>query len=61
MYNDKLLTIKDLCGMFNRQRSSIWVWVDKGMLPQPIKLNGRTLGWKNEVIQDWLKQQEDAA
>lgn len=61
MVNQKLVTISEVCEMFNRHRSTLWVWVDEGKFPKPIKLNGRTLGWKSEAIQDWLKQQEDAA
>ena len=54
---NKLLTIKDLCLYFNRHRSTLWSWVDSGNFPQPVKINGRTLGWKPETIKEWLSEQ----
>lgn len=50
----RLLTYADVCGMLNRNYKTIWAWVRDGKFPRPIKLNGQTLGWRQEDFENWL-------
>lgn len=51
--NTKLLTYSDLESRYNRNYKTIWTWVKQGKFPKPIKLNGRTLGWKQEEVEQF--------
>jgi predicted DNA-binding transcriptional regulator AlpA len=42
---NQLLSITDICTLINRDRRSLWRWVTEDRFPQPLRLNGRTLGW----------------
>ncbi len=50
-----LLSIKMICELINRDRRTLWVWVRDGRFPQPLKHNGRTLGWTVKQYDDWLE------
>lgn len=56
----KLLSIKDVCKLINKDRRTLWVWVREGKFPQPLKMNGRTIGWKAETYIQWLSELEGA-
>ncbi|ECD9474376.1 AlpA family phage regulatory protein [Salmonella enterica] len=49
-----LIKITELCEMVGRSRSTIWTWTRDGLLPQPVKLHGRVIGWRQELIEKWL-------
>ncbi|TSJ58859.1 AlpA family phage regulatory protein [Atlantibacter subterranea] len=38
-------------------RTTLYRWVKAGIFPQPIIRGGRTLGWPEQVYQEWLKEQ----
>lgn len=57
MTTQKIISIKEMCGFINRDRRTLWVWVRDNRFPQPIKMNGRTIGWPESVYQSWLKEQ----
>ncbi|WP_411706045.1 helix-turn-helix transcriptional regulator [Edaphovirga cremea] len=56
--HNQLLSITQVCTLINRDRRSLWRWVIEGRFPQPLRLNGRTLGWKQETYQEWLESLE---
>lgn len=56
--NNQLLSITQVCSLINRDRRSLWRWVTEGRFPQPLRLNGRTLGWRQETYQEWLESLE---
>ena len=37
-------------------RSSIYLKINDGSFPQPIKLSKRAIGWPEEVITNWINQ-----
>ena len=47
----KYVTDRELAKRYNASRSTIWNWVRKGQLPQPIKLSDRTTRWDIEDIE----------
>ncbi len=50
-----LVTLTELAKLLNKSKITIWRWWAKeGILPPPIQRKGRTLGWKQEVIEKWL-------
>ncbi|WP_298443886.1 AlpA family phage regulatory protein [uncultured Ferrimonas sp.] len=52
--NEKLWTYKEVCELVNRDYGTVWRWVNKGLFPEPIRINGRTLGWREKTIKQWL-------
>lgn len=51
---DRLITIKDMCALINRNRRTLWSWVKNGKFPEPLRINGRTVGWRASSYQAWL-------
>ncbi|MFA0654820.1 MULTISPECIES: AlpA family transcriptional regulator [Vibrio] len=60
MNTEKLLTYADLCPMLNRSYKSIWRWVQNGTFPQPVKHLGRTIGWKQLDVENWIKESSES-
>lgn len=52
---DYLINIKDMCELINRDRRTLWCWVKEGKFPEPVRVNGRTVGWRASVYQSWLE------
>ncbi|MBE0459946.1 helix-turn-helix transcriptional regulator [Pseudoalteromonas prydzensis] len=38
---------------------TLWRWRQQNKLPQPIQLGPRLVGWKREVIEEWLDSQNN--
>jgi prophage regulatory protein len=51
---DRLITIKDMCALINRDRRTLWAWVKSGKFPEPLRINGRTIGWRASSYRAWL-------
>jgi prophage regulatory protein len=37
-------------------RSSIYLYISRGLFPKPIAIGQRSVGWVSSEIQDWLRQ-----
>ena len=48
--------MKDLEEIIGRNRLTIRRWWEGGKFPPPVKLNGTTLAWHTETINDWIEQ-----
>ncbi len=46
------LTDRDLAKRFNIGRSTVWSWLSKDQLPQPVKFNGCTR-WRESDLEKW--------
>ena len=55
----RLLSISEMCELFNRKRNRIYVMEKMGLLPKAVKLNGRTIGWEEKDIEEVIKQQKN--
>ncbi|HGY9614499.1 helix-turn-helix transcriptional regulator [Vibrio harveyi] len=51
----KILSPKEVSKLIGRSTATInrW-WRKEGVFPQPLLLNGRTLGWREKDIEVWL-------
>jgi prophage regulatory protein len=56
----QLLSIKQICELINRDRRTLHVWTRDGKFPQPLRINGRCIGWKESTYNEWLSKLEDA-
>jgi prophage regulatory protein len=50
------LRIVDVMKKTGIAKSTIWLWVNKGRFPKPIKLSPRITVWENEKINEWMSQ-----
>lgn len=56
---EKIISLTELAVMLNKSKITIWrYWAKDKCLPKPILINGRCLGWKQSVINQWLLDQQ---
>ena len=58
LQSNRIVTINELAKLLSKSRVSIWRWERDCILPPAIKVSGRTLGWKESTITEWLDNQE---
>ena len=54
----RLPTVKARTGL---SRSTIYLRISEGSFPKPISLGGRSVGWIEAEVNDWLRQQIEAS
>lgn len=54
--SQKILFIPDLEKMIGRNRVTLRRWWLTGKFPRPVKLNGTTLAWHSDEIDEWIEQ-----
>lgn len=56
---NKIISLGDLACLLNKSKITIWrYWAKAKVLPAPILINGKCLGWKESTITEWLENQE---
>lgn len=53
---DKLLRIKEVTEIVKCSKSSIYLEINDGNFPKPIKLMKRSVAWLESDINDWLNK-----
>lgn len=59
----RILRLKDVISQTGLARSTIYKYIDAGSFPKPVPLGGRSVGWVESEVQDWIAhaiQQRDA-
>jgi prophage regulatory protein len=52
---NQIMSLAELAKLVNKSKVSVWRWWSKDkILPPPILLNGKCLGWRASVIEQWL-------
>jgi prophage regulatory protein len=52
---NQIMSLAQLANLVNKSKVSVWRWWAKDkILPPPILLNGKCLGWKTSTIEQWL-------
>ncbi len=52
-----ILRLKDVKERTGLPRSTIYLRISQGSFPKPINLGGRTVGWVEAEVQQWLDLQ----
>lgn len=52
----QILFITDIEKIIGRGRLTLRRWWMDGKFPVPVKLNGRTLAWHKDVIDEWINR-----
>jgi prophage regulatory protein len=50
----RILRLKDVIEKTGLARSTIYKYVDEGTFPKPIPLGGRSVGWVDSEVHDWI-------
>ncbi|MCG7201469.1 AlpA family transcriptional regulator [Marinobacter pelagius] len=50
----RILRLKEVTKKTGLARSTIYKYVDAGTFPKPIELGGRSVGWVDSEINDWI-------
>ena len=48
---------KSLASQLGVSKTTLWRWRREGILPQPLKLGPRMIGWEKSTIDNWLENQ----
>lgn len=51
---EKFLRVKDVAEILAIGKSTVWLYVKKGILPQPIKLSPNVTVWKLSEIEQFM-------
>jgi prophage regulatory protein len=60
MSETKVLRLKAVMEMTGMSRSTIYLYIEKGMFPKPIKLGQRAVGWPLVEVTDWIQSRQNA-
>jgi prophage regulatory protein len=52
----RILRLKDVIEKTGIARSTIYKYVDAGTFPEPIPLGGRSVGWVDSEIHNWIAE-----
>lgn len=52
--------IREVTRIVKAGRSTIYLWMKKGLFPKPIKTGPRAVRWRSEEIFRWLAEREMA-
>ena len=52
--NDALISVKEICLLSGRSRSSLWRDVKESRLPKPISIGSNSVRWPAGIVRDYL-------
>lgn len=55
---DRILRVPDVTETINVSRSTLYEMMARNEFPRPIKLSARIVGWRESVIDQWIKVRE---
>ncbi|WP_199457624.1 MULTISPECIES: AlpA family transcriptional regulator [unclassified Marinobacter] len=58
----RILRLKNVICQTGLARSTIYKYIDAGSFPKPVPLGGRSVGWVESEVQEWIEnaiQQRD--
>ena len=53
----RLPAVSELTGL---PRSTLYLYMNKGLFPKPIKLGLRSVGWIQDEVNQWLRQKMES-
>lgn len=54
MQQDKIVSVRDVSAQLGLSKATIYRLINDGAFPRPISLSRGRVGWKLEVIQEWI-------
>lgn len=59
-YRERLLRIADVCFLTGLGRSTVYAKVKERQFPQPVKLHGTSVAWKESEVDAWINERPTA-
>jgi prophage regulatory protein len=56
-----ILRLPDVKRSTGLSRSTIYLRITQGTFPKPVRLGGRTVGWLEAEVQQWLQRRIEAS
>lgn len=53
---DRILRFPEVVAKVNRPRSSIYLMINQGLFPKPVKIGARAVGWRASTVDAWLAE-----
>lgn len=50
----RIMRLKEVMDLTGLARSTIYKYIDAETFPKPISLGGRSVGWVDEEVQEWI-------
>ncbi len=52
---NRILRLPTLLAVLDISAATLWRWVKDKSFPQPVSLGGRSIGWLESEVNDWIK------
>ena len=56
---EKLIRIPRVMELVGIKKSTVWLWVKQGKLPQPKKLSSRVTVWKESEVLEFIENEKN--
>lgn len=50
----RIIRLKEVIDSTGLARSTIYKYIDEGSFPKPVSLGGRSVGWVETEVHDWI-------
>lgn len=50
----KIIRLREVIEKTGLARSTIYKYIDAGTFPEPVPLGGRSVGWVDSEVHDWI-------
>ncbi|HFH3921558.1 helix-turn-helix transcriptional regulator [Pseudomonas aeruginosa] len=50
----RIMRLQEVMATTGLARSTIYKFISEGTFPKPVPLGGRSVGWVEEEVQDWV-------
>jgi prophage regulatory protein len=50
----RIIRLKEVIDSTGLARSTIYKYIDEGSFPKPVSLGGRSVGWVESEVHDWI-------
>ncbi len=50
----RIIRLKEVIDSTGLARSTIYKYIDEGFFPKPVSLGGRSVGWVESEVHDWI-------
>lgn len=60
----RIIRLREVMALTGLARSTVYKYVEAGTFPQPVPLGGRSVGWVEQEVEDWVLariEERDAA
>ena len=56
----RIIRLPELLRLTGMSRATIYRWLGKGEFPKPLQLGPNSIGWRADVVAEWLESRPSA-